>query len=525
MRTPARKQKPPLVFRIGTRVLLLNILVVFLPIVVILMLDTYEIQLLDMLERSLVQQGRILAAALEGGQLDSTRAQEMLSALRGAHEARLRVIDSHGTLLADTSTIATAGDTVADGELPTELDAVTDADPRESLIYRIASAPVRLLRQIGGDPADQYGSADFYTNNEYRDGPEVKTALSGRYGAATRVSSGGQISVTLYSALPIRAEGSVGGVVLVSQSTYRILQNLYLLRVDVFAVFVISAAVAAVISLFLGLTIARPISILQRQAASLVDSHGRITGPLVPDQRRDEVGRLAKALADLTKQIDAHTRHLEAFAADTSHELKNPLASIQASCEVAIESPDEATKNRFLLRIGEDVRRAEAIIAGVRELSLIDTGEEPGGVADVLEVVQDAVSWRIQQGAGLSITPPSGANGQMPVALPVHRLRQVVDNLLDNAMSFSPGAVTLSVQTRDDEISLVVEDSGPGLPPGEEERVFSRFYTARDERADHLGLGLSIVRAIVERARGRVTAENGPDGGARFVVTLPKTVT
>ena len=240
MRGQPRRNRPSLFHRIGLRILLLNVLIVFVPVAIVLLLDTYEEQLLDQLERSLVQQGRTISASLSLEEsLDAESAQALLGALAGRHESRIRVLDAGGRLLADTSTLGSAesDETAANRATPSP-DSGAEEDPdlatttREQFIYRFASAPVRSFRRLAGDPDPAVGSADFYNDNSYSDGSEVRAALAGRYGASTRVSSGGQISVTLYSAIPIRQEDRIVGAVLVSQSTFRILQSIYRVRVD-----------------------------------------------------------------------------------------------------------------------------------------------------------------------------------------------------------------------------------------------------------------------------------------------------
>jgi two-component system sensor histidine kinase ChvG len=511
------------------RILLMNVLIVFVPVVVLLLLGTYETQLLNLLERNLVQQGRMLAASLpRDGALGEERAREVLSALGGRHESRIRILDADGLLLADTSALGTpvSGGTAEVGaaSLP------ETTGPRERVLYRVASAPVRWLRSLAGDPGPPLESADFYTGTDYSAGSEVRAALEGRYGAATRVSTGGQISVTLYSAIPVQTERGVAGAVLVSQSTYRILQDLYALRLDVFAVFLVSLAVAIVLSVFLSVTIARPIARLRSEAQSVVDRHGRLTAPIRPSARRDEVGALSRALSELTEQIESHTRGLESFAADVAHELKNPLASIRASCELAGKAAEPAVRSRFLDQAVADVQRCQRIIEAIRELSHIDAGADAVEFSRPEEPLREAAAWCAttypDYPVKLEIAPEAA---HATVRLGAARLRQVVENLLDNAVSFSPPAapvavrVALKVQPGGTQLRLCVEDRGSGLPAGDEERVFTRFYSSRTSRDGHLGLGLAIVRSLAEQAGGSVHAENRSGGGARLVVTLPVT--
>ena len=246
------------VSRIGVRLLAFNALLVFLPAAGVLFLDTYERRLLADQERSMVLQGRVLAATLSGrGRLVDQEVLHTLVQLDQRSEARFRVIDRDARVLADSSRLgpkflAEAG------------DSAPAASSRESWLYRAGSLPFRLYRRLGPpdprpEPADVYGGSAL-------EGPEIRAALAGRYGAATRISSGGQRSVTLYSAIPILDGDKVVGAVVVSQSTYRILQALYDVRVGVFQVFLASLGAAVVLSLVLSKTIARPLVQLRNQA-------------------------------------------------------------------------------------------------------------------------------------------------------------------------------------------------------------------------------------------------------------------
>lgn len=255
-----------LLSRISVRLLAFNILLVFLPIASFLTLDTYEQQLLRALEHALVQQARILAAALAGADsIGPEEATRLLELLQQQHEARLRVVDTQGRLLADSSRIGpkqSSEQTVSQNSSEGE---ESEIDAQSSLLYRLASFPVRLYRRTLKAPQPPLESGEFYSDREVLLGEEVIEALEGRYGASTRISTGGQRSVTLYSAVPVLSGGQIRGAVLVSQSTYRILRELYILRLEIFQIFLISLTAAVVISLLMSTTISRPLRRLRNQ--------------------------------------------------------------------------------------------------------------------------------------------------------------------------------------------------------------------------------------------------------------------
>ncbi|HTO23082.1 MAG TPA: ATP-binding protein, partial [Spirochaetia bacterium] len=370
-------------------------------------------------------------------------------------------------------------------------------------------------------------------------GQEIKDALAGEYGAVTRVSAGQQ-SLTLYSAIPIPDGGKIVGAVLVSQSTFRMLSDLYALRLDIFRLFLWSVATAIVLSLLVSATITVPIRRLRDQAHAILDARGRLRGRIVASRAKDEVGELSRSLGELTARLQRHVRQMESFASDVSHEFKNPLASIRSAAEIANSSADAAERRTMLAMVLEDVSRLERLLTGVREISRIDSDAAEGdglSSVDVKEIASRvAVSARRRGGDVGLVVEGEGARAWIPPG----RLEQVVENLVDNAVSFSPsGGVVRVTVSRDDGFAVLrVSDEGPGVPPENRDRIFDRFFSFRpgEKKGAHAGLGLAIVKAIAESHGGAVGLAAGPAGppgtpaapgapgasrGACFEVRLP----
>ena len=511
-----------LLSRISVRLLLFNVLLVFLPAAAFLYLGVFERQLLKTQERSMVQQGRLLAAALGGrGELDAAETEALLRRLELRTEARLRIYGRQGNLLADSARLGPKA-LPADSYSP---------DPalrtRDRILYRIGAALYRLYQEVRDFAEPDRGSVDRSPDRPFP--REVEDALAGRYGAATRRTGRGSVSLTLSSALPVRSSGEVVGAVQVSQSTARILRELAEVRLDIFKVILASLAAAAVLSLLLSTTIARPLRRLRDEANALLDRRGRLRGTFRGSQKRDEIGDLSRALERLTARLEEHQRSLEAFAADVSHELKNPLASIRAATEMLAEVEGEGDRARFLSLVEKEVARLERLLTGVREVTEIDARLEAEGTGpvDLAALLREVVGgFGRHAGSRVEIsllTPP----GPVAVRASAERLTQVFENLLDNALGFSPagGRIVLGLERDDGAVLVRVDDEGPGIPEPNLPRLFDRFFSYRPgepgARNGHTGLGLAIVKAIVEGYGGSVSAANRPEGGTRFEVRLP----
>jgi two-component system sensor histidine kinase ChvG len=573
---------------ISFRLLLFNILLLFFPMGSLLYLDTYESQLLSSQENSMIQQGRILSSALAGfppasggaaaagtvpaggvpagagsGVLAAAAAR-ILENLRGRVDSRIRVVDAEGNLLADSATVQYGsagpggeGTPLAENRGgPGGVNADDAAGPNSSLLYRAAVGPVNLAKRLFFPPQANFSGGEFYSGRQVLLGPEIRAALEGRYGAATRYSSGGQVSVNLYSAIPIPGggPGEITGAVLVSRSSYGILLNLYRIRLDIIRIFFMSLLVSLLLSLGLSFTITVPLRKLKDEAETVLDSRGRFTGHFRGLRRRDEIGDLSRSLSKLSQKLEKRIGHIDAFTSDLLHELKNPLAAIRGRTELAFLST--VKEGALLEGIMREEGRMERLLARLRELSRIDNTLEREETETVdlgvflplfLETwprggpAGSAPSEGPEPAAGLMFDPPPGAERAL-VRINTDRLIEAVANPLENACSFSPPGGTIRLGLRKDGEAggpqkagtaagpwwtVTIDDEGPGIP-GEGGRYFERFYSERppEDREAHSGLGLAIVKAIAEGYGGRCSLTNrrGPDGGVRgcrFTLSLP----
>ncbi|MGQ0660252.1 ATP-binding protein [Sphingosinicella sp.] len=290
---------------------------------------------------------------------------------------------------------------------------------------------------------------------------------------------------------------------------------------------------AILLSRFLARTIANPLRRLAKAAHSVRLGRAReVDVPLLPE-RRDEIGLLARALHDMTQSLRQRIDATEAFAADVTHELKNPLASLRSAVDSLDRIEDPALRCQLLDVVRQDVGRLDRLVVDIAEASRLDAELsrarfEPIDLASFIESLLP--TWEARR-ENVSIAFARPRLGSAVVQGEESRLARLLDNLVDNAISFSPegGLVEVRACADGDEVMISIEDEGTGVPEDSREVIFNRFHSIRPE-ADfgrHSGLGLAIARAIVEGHGGRIEVGDRRDGqaGARFVVRLPGAAT
>jgi two-component system sensor histidine kinase ChvG len=244
----------------------------------------------------------------------------------------------------------------------------------------------------------------------------------------------------------------------------------------------------------------------------------------------------------MTNALYARIEAIESFAADVSHELKNPLTSLRSAVETLPRAKNEKSRGQLMDIIQHDVKRLDRLITDISDASRLDAelAREDAGRVDLRKFVGDIVAAARESGRHRKpveidfdvAKPGQGAKGYFVLGHDL-RLGQVLTNLIENARSFIPdetGRITVSLSRIGRRIILTVDDNGPGIRADNIDRIFERFYTDRpagEAFGQNSGLGLSISRQIVEAHGGTLTAENIPGGkpgeirGARFTVTLP----
>jgi len=446
--------------RIRYRLLLVNALVAAVPLVGISFAEMHETQLLGALEDDMIHQAELVRAVV-AAEPDRPLAsfEAMLGAAAPATRTRIRLLDAHGVVCADSH---------RDG-------------PPEG-----AERPVpRLLR--GSAPHHTAGPPKPFDPTSRR---EVQAALAGRYGAATRLWDQ-QGRVYLFSALPIRHAGQVDGVVYVTRSTHDVKLQLYHLRAWLFRLLIATLGLTALVTLVLATTIARPLGRLTRRAQRIAARLPAEADELA--ERSDEIGQLARAVAAMTDEPERSAHDARTLAADISHEFKTPLTGIRGAAELLRDgaSDDPLARDRFLAMILDDAARLDRLVSRLLELARVEDDHSIELPVDLTALAAAC--------AGRSWPAPVEVHttGDPIVAGRKAQLASAIENLVANATQFAdPGtAVRIALERRATTVRVTVENHGPALSPAAQARVWDRFYSTR-VAAGGSGLGLAIVRSV-----------------------------
>ena len=544
------------------RILILNLAALAVLVFGVLYLNQFRDGLIDARVESLRTQGEIIAGAIaasatvetdslnidpeklfelqagenigpgsELGSLDfpinPEKVAPVLRRLISPTRTRARVYDRDANLLLDSRHLYSRGQ-ILRYDLPSvddEEDGMLERVERFVFdLFRNTNLPV-YKEQPGGS------GAGF---------PEVMTALTGSPATQVRVNEQGEQIVSV--AVPIQRFRAVLGVLMLSTEGNDIDKIVAGERRAILRVFGVAALANAVLSVLLASTIANP---LRRLAAAAVRvRRGVKKREEIPDfsARQDEIGNLSVAVRDMTNALYARIDAIESFAADVSHELKNPLTSLRSAVETLPLAKTETSRDRLMQVIQHDVRRLDRLITDISDASRLDAelAREDAQRVDLKKFLSDLVAASKDGSRNKKLVEiefiaeklPQGVKG-FYINGHESRLGQVMTNLIENARSFVPdegGRIVVRL-ARAGKVNMVsVEDNGPGIRAENIDRIFERFYTDRpsgEAFGQNSGLGLSISRQIVEAHGGRLVAENisgsRPDDlkGARFVASFP----
>nr|WP_244606594.1 sensor histidine kinase [Arsenicitalea aurantiaca] len=533
------------------RIIVLNLAGLAVLVVGILYLNQWRAGLIDARVQSLRVQGEIIAAAIAASAtvdsdvitinpdrlldfqsgtpisplsffdpalefpINPERVAPLLRNLVTPTRTRARIYDKQGLLILDSANIYARG------------DVLRQPSPARRDGFFLTDWFGRLMTWVPGDDFPLYQE---HAPDEGMRYPEVAAALSGNVADIVRLDAQRQLVVSV--AVPVQRVRATVGVLLLSTQPGEIDAIVTTERWGILRIALIAGAVTVILSLLLAGTIAGPMRRLSEAAERVQGSMNRRTE--IPDftDRTDEVGHLSRALRAMTDALYNRIEAIERFAADVAHELKNPLTSLRSAVETLPLAKNDKDRARLAEIIQHDVRRLDRLISDISNASRLDAelARESADPVDIGTLCETMVSIQGDVAAKREVKVVYEApEGRFAPVVLGHdsRLAQVVSNLIDNAVSFSPpgGTVRVVVTSGEDNVVIAVSDEGPGIK-GDIGRIFQRFYTDRPEGesfGDHSGLGLSISRQIIDAHGGTIKAANRTDrSGALFTVTLDR---
>jgi two-component system, OmpR family, sensor histidine kinase ChvG len=458
--------------------------------------------------------------------INPERVAPVLRRLVSPTKTRARIYDRDGVLLVDSRNLFGRGDVL-------RFDLPPPNAEKPGLFER---AFIALRRWLGRGDLPLYHELGALNGRGY---PEVAQALNGQNASMVRISERGDVIVSV--AVPVQRFRAVRGALMLSTQGADIDDMVEAERLAILKVFLVATAVMVVLSILLAGTIAEPVRRLADAAESV---RRRIQSRVeIPDftRRRDEIGHLSGTLRDMTNALYSRIEAIESFAADVAHELKNPLTSLRSAVETLPLARTEESRGRLLSIIQHDVQRLDRLISDISDASRLDAElqRQEAAPVDLTKLLNTlvGVANEVKRDDGVKVTLRFEGGGARAFEVPGHdsRLGQVVDNLIENARSFSPpgGTVRVTCRRLKNQVEIFVDDDGPGVRPDAFEKVFERFYTDRPHQGfgQNSGLGLSISKQIIDAHGGAIWVENRPGppdeqgeatvAGARFIVRLP----
>ena len=359
----------------------------------------------------------------------------------------------------------------------------------------------------------------------------LSNALDGSKNVVVNKNESGQ-AVVQVSVPIIKFKAIIGFLVLSTQSD-TIDMIVYEERAAIMKVFAVASIITIILSLILSNTIAKPMRELAK-AADEVRNNLNLRKK-IPDfnRRNDEIGNLSSALNNMTVTLLNRIDTIEKFSADVAHELRNPLTSLRSAIEAFPVIKNKNERLELIRIIKEDIDRIDRLISDISESSKLDTAltMEEREIIDIYEFLYELIELQNSRYKTNRIILNQDERGiKLYSIINRDRLNQVFINLFDNARSFSTSndSICVTLKNNDDDIFIEVSDLGGGIKGTKIDRIFDRFYTDREKDTEakmHSGLGLSIVKQIVDSHKGEISVENFEidlKKGARFKIRLPK---
>ena len=457
-------------------------------------------------------------------ELDIIGARQVLRGANVPDSWRVRLHDRSGQVVLDTETL---DDTISVSTLDPIITEDTPPPPPPSLKEQFDSWIEKTTHNLPWRKSQRTA-----LRRDLRG--DIRQALLGETVKGPRYDDADNLIVSV--SVPVQRVQQVLGVITVEASDVSVTVNAA--RKALSPIIGLAFLAAILSSLALTLFITLPMRKLARAAEIVTRSSKKRDA--IPDlsRRRDEIGDLSSVMRDMTQGLYSRIDDIANFAADVAHEIKNPLTSLRSASDTLRVAKTADQRAKLIDIIQQDVSRMDRLISDISKASKVDANlaRETAQSLDVADILQNITEFYQQthEMDGPQVVNQSKFDVSDPVFIRAFEtpFAQVLRNLIDNALTFSPkdGQVRLDGFVKNGQVVITVEDDGPGIPPVNLETIFDRFYTQRPKGAQfgsHSGLGLAICRQIMSAHKGTIEAQNHTDAqgeikGARFIITLPR---
>ncbi len=386
---------------------------------------------------------------------------------------------------------------------------------------------------IDGKVKQKNNSREFSKEEENKD--LIKETILNEYkNEPITISRRNQNNFIVSTLSKVNFDNKEVGFIVVSEEANDILNAVKERKAFIIRTVLAVALVILIFSLFLNKYILKPIGLLVSFSEAIRKKSNQNIDIKNFFVREDEIGKLTKSIDEMTKELQKRTTRAETFSNDLAHEIRNPLASLKSASELLDKTTKKIESEKLLKIINHDVERIERLITDYSQMLKDEAtwSREKMSKVDLIEIINNVVddfkqdlknqNKKIEIKIKKKITSKDG-NYILGIE---NRLEQVVANLLDNSISFSADdkKIEISIAETSDNLVMLIEDEGPGFSETSPQKIFKRFYSNRPKSfGKHSGLGLNIVKNIVELHEGRISASNRLNKrGAQVQVLLPK---
>ncbi len=520
--------------RMTVRIIGINVAALVMLLIGVVYLGQYQNTLIESSLRTFKGEVELVSASLSEvlgnpetlGPPNLEVAKRMVWRFSRMMDQRVYLFDKSGNLIADSSVL----------EGYEDFERFEDDNPKTLYAIQVLKKMARFVLEF------------LPVRRTLPDYPAYEATKASDYEGSTVALNEGAVSISawqkneeivLMAGAPLYKKGQVIGAVMLTREGSDIARDMSEVWLNIIFAFMITLIITTLLSIYISNIIANPLRKLADAAEAVRRGKSKYTE--IPDfsSRKDEIGELSIVMREMTQALWDRMDSIERFAADVAHELKNPLTSLRSAVEtVSIVKKDDDRK-KLLEVIKHDVERMDRLISDISSASRLDSelsreALEPvdlrASLNALIETYKNPLlrSKKIQGQDRILLDYPG--DKEIFVWGLEGRILQVLENLITNALSFSPpeGKVSIHVAQARKTVTITIEDQGPGIPENKLETIFERFYTERPEHeayGKHSGLGLSICRQIVTALGGKIFAENIRDyesdiTGARFTVIL-----